>query len=232
MTWDIEKTLDLVEARFGRPQRLLANTSIQSTAQRLRYAHFHYHQVVDELNAYRKVLGDRLVIDAAFGRDVEQQQEYYAFMERVGAHAVASVQSIHAIADLLAASVFMSLNLNANGKAVAEHDITFQLTLDRLATDSKNAAIEFMLKDLKADASFKHVDALSNKAKHSSIVRPVLNEDFTDLREERLEVRFQKFERKSLKYPQGSIADVLGPAYNHASQTVVGVGKEMIKVLT
>lgn len=232
MTWDIRKTLDLVEVRFGRPQRLLANTSIQSTVQRLRYAHFHYHQVVDELKDYRKILGDRLVIEVAFGDDVEQQQEYYAFMERVGAHAVASVQSIHAIADLLAASVFMCLNLSANGQAVAEHDITFQLTLDRLATDSENAAIGIMLKDLKADASFKHVDALSNKAKHSSIVRPVLNEDFTGLRDERFEVLFQEFERKGLKYPQGSIADVLGPAYNLASRTVVDVGKEIIKVLT
>jgi len=41
MTWDIGKTLDLVEARFGRSQRMLANASIQSTSQRLRHAHFH-----------------------------------------------------------------------------------------------------------------------------------------------------------------------------------------------
>lgn len=232
MTWDIGKTLDLVEARFGRSQRMLANASIQSTSQRLRYAHFHYHQLVDELDAYRKELGDRLVIDAAFGQNKDVQQAYYAFMERVGAHAVASVQSIHAVADLLAASVFMSLNLSAKSKAVAEHDITFRLTLDRLATDSKNSTIESMLRGLMADAGFKHVNALSNKAKHSSIVQPVLNEDFTGLRDKRLEVQFQEFERRGVRYPQGSIADVLGPAYNLASKTVVDVGKEMIKVLT
>jgi hypothetical protein len=232
MTWDIGKTLELVEARFGRPQRLLANASIQSTNQRLRYAHFHYRQVVDELKDYRTVLGDRLAIDAAFGEDKEQQEEYYAFMERVGAHAVAGVQSIHAIADLLAASVFMSFNLSTNGKTVAEHDITFKLTLDRLTTDPKNAGVESLLKALKDDAQFMHVDALSNKAKHSSIVRPVLSEDLTGMRDERLEVQFQEFERKGVKYPQGSIADVLGPAYSLASQTVVDVGKEMLKLLS
>ena len=84
-------------------------------------------------------------------------------MERVGAHAVASAQSIHAAADLLAASVFMCPNLSAISKAVAEHDITFRLTLDRLATDSKNSTIESMLRGLMADAGFKHVNALSNE---------------------------------------------------------------------
>ncbi len=177
-------------------------------------------------------LGDRLVIDAAFGLNRDVRQAYYAFMERVGAHAVASVQSIHAVADLLAASVFMSLNLSAKGKAVAEHDITFQLTLDRLAADPKNTTIESLLKALKADPCFKHVDALSNKAKHSSIVRPVLNEDFTGSRDERVEVQFQEFERKGVTYSQGSIADVLGPAYNLASQTVVDAGNELVEALT
>lgn len=123
MTWDIGKTLNLVETRFGRSQRMLANASIQSTTQRLRYAHFHYHQLVDELNSYQQELGDRLVIDAAFGQNEEARQAYYTFMERVCAHAVACVQSIHAVADLLAASVFMSLNLNAKNKAIAVANI-------------------------------------------------------------------------------------------------------------
>lgn len=232
MGWNIRETLDLVEARFGRPQRLLANASIQSTSQRVRFAHFHYHEVVDELEAYRKELGDRLVIDAAFGIDRESREKYYAFMERAGAHALASVQSIHAVADLLAASVFMSLNLGAKGKAVDEHEITYQLTLDRLAPDPENATIVSLMKALKADAGFKHVDALSNKAKHSSIVRPVLSEDFTGSRDERVEVQFQDFERKGVTYPGASIADVLGPAYNLASKTMVDVGNELIQVLT
>ena len=60
----------------------------------------------------------------------------------------------------------------------------------------------------------------------------MLNEDFSGLRDKRLEVPFQEFERKGVRYPQGSIADVLGPAYNLASKTVVDVGKEVIKVLT
>lgn len=232
MGWDIGKTLDLVEAKFGRPLRMLANAPIQSTRQRVHFAHIHYHQMLDDLEAYRHELGDRPVIAAAYGIDREARGRYETFMERAGAHALASVQSIHAVADLLAASVFMSLNLSAQGKAVAEHEITYQLTLDRLAPDPKNAAILTLMKNLKADAGFKHVDALSNKAKHSSIVRPVLSEDFTVVRDERLEVKFQTFERKGVTYPEGSIADVLGPGYTIAAQTMIDVGNELIQVLT
>lgn len=233
MTWDIRKTLTLIETRFGKAQRHLANASIQSTSQRLRYAHFHYHQVVDELEVYRaQKLGERLVMDVTFGQDNDAHQDYYAFMERVGAHAVACVQSIHAIADLLATSVFMSLNLGTRGRPVDEHNITFQLTLDRLSTDPACATVKSLLRTLRSDTGFAHVEALSNKAKHSSIVQPVLNEDFTGLRAERVEMQFESFERKGVTYPQGSIADVLRPGYDLASQTTVDVGRELIKVLT
>jgi hypothetical protein len=233
MKWHIGKTLDLVEAKFGRPQREAANGPVQSTNQRLRYAQFHYREVVKELAAYRaSSLSDRMVIDVAFSQDEDERGDYYAFMERIGAHAVACVQSIHAIADLLAASVFASLNLNAKGKAVDEHSVTFGLTLERVATDSQYLGVEAMLKALKANASFQRVEALSNKAKHSSIVRPVLNEDLTGERSERLEIRFESFERKGVSYPQAVIEDVLAPAYDLASRTTVDVGNELTKILT
>lgn len=231
MGWDIEETLALVEAKFGRPQRVMANASIQSTSQRVRFAHLHYNQMLDDLAAYREELGDRLVLAAAFGIDREAREKYLVFMERASANALASVQSIHAVADLLAASVFMSLNLSAQGKAVAEHEVTHQLTLDRLVLDPKNATIVSLMTTLKADASFKHVDALCNKAKHSSIVRPVLSEDFTGTRDERVEVQFQEFERKGTSYPAGSIGDVLRPAYDLASRTMIDVGNELTRVL-
>jgi len=233
MTWHIAKTLDMVESAFGRPQRMAANASIQSTNQRLRFAHFHYHEVVKELAAYRaSALSDRMVIDVAFSQDDDERCNYYAFMERIGAHAVACVQSIHAIADLLAASVFVGLNLNAKGKTVDEHSITFGVTLERLATDPLYANVETLLKALRADVSFQHVDALSNKSKHSSIVRPMLNEDLTGERSDRFEIRFESFERKGVLYPQAAIADVLAPAYELASRTTVDVGNELTKILS
>ena len=60
-----------------------------------------------DLAANREELGDSLVVDAAFGTDAEAREKYLVFMERASANALASVQCIHAVADLLAASVFM-----------------------------------------------------------------------------------------------------------------------------
>jgi hypothetical protein len=89
-----------------------------------------------------------------------------------------------------------------------------------------------LLQVLHTDANFEHVDALANKAKHSSIVRPMLNEDFTGVRTNRLELQFAGFSRKGKFYPQISIANVLSPAYAKASQTLVDVGNELKRLLT
>ena len=67
---------------------------------------------------------------------------------------------------------------------------------DRLVLEPKNATIVSLMTTLETDATFKHVDALRNKAKRSSIVRSVLSEAFTGTQDQRVEVQFQEFERK------------------------------------
>lgn len=85
---------------------------------------------------------------------------------------------------------------------------------------------------LRLDASFAHVDALSNKAKHSNLIRATLNEDVTGTRAERHEIRFQGFVRKGISYDERKMEDVLYPAYSIASATVVEVGHMVHAALT
>lgn len=233
MTWDISATLNLIQARYGRLQREAANHCFQSVHQRLRYGRFHYTALKKDFDAFKEAkIGDRMVIDLAWSADDGERGEYLEFMDRVGAHAVACVQSIHAVADLLATSVYVSLNLNANGKPVDEHSITFQLTLDRLALNSRHATAANLLNKLRTHPSFQHVDALSNKAKHSGMIRPTMNEDWTGTRAERIQIHFEGFMRKSTRYPSVAIIDVLGPAYEQVSKVTVDLGNELTQLLT
>lgn len=131
--------------------------------------------------------------------DEEEEHDYYEFMDRVGAHAVACVQSIHALEDLLSAMVYRCLNLDTPGVALDEHQLSLQKTVTRLGRDAKYAKVMALLQSLRLNPSFAHVDALSNKAKHSAIVRPWISQDQTGTRDDPLLFFFGEFERRA--YP-------------------------------
>ena len=233
MRWNIEPTMELIEKRFGADQRDKARKCSNSVNQRLRYAHFHYHSIQDDVMRFQNSLCDgRLALDVAFGANMEDKQEWCHFMDRVGAHVLACVQSIHSIEDLLASLVFRALDLRSkSGGVVDDHGLSYRLTVDRLCKVSRFVNIRMLLEGLHANTAFKQIDALSNKAKHSSIVRPLLNEDLTGGRIDRFEVRFEAFERRGCVTDSMLIDDVLAPAYDFASETVVNTGNELHRLL-
>jgi hypothetical protein len=233
MIWDIGATLDLIQKRHGRAQRDAANHCFQSVNERLRYAKFHYTTLKNDFDAFKELkIGTRMVIEVAWSEDDAERGEYVEFMDRVGAHALAGLQSIHAVADLLASSTYVSLNLNSHGRPLKERDITLKSTLDRLSQNPRCATAARLLKSLKAHRCFAHVDALCNMAKHSGIVRTSLNEDFTGMRTERIQIYFKGFMRSEVSYPATPITDVLAPAFAHASAVTVNLGNELKRVLT
>lgn len=233
MTWDTQATLNLVEKQFGRQQRDAAYVCVSSVNQRVRYAEFHYFAIDDELQAFKTKLGDRSLFEVSLGAtDEQEEQDYYAFMDRVGAHAVACVQSIHALEDLLSAMTYRCLNLDSVGTTLDEHQLTLQKTVARLGQKASYAKVTSLLQGLQLNQSFAHVDALSNKAKHSAIVRPWISQDQTGKRPDPLVFYFGEFERKGTPYPKVTFKDVLAPALDFAANTRVDVGIELTALLT
>lgn len=233
MIWDTQATLDLVQKQFGRKQRDAAYVCVSSVNQRVRYAAFHYATIEAELDAFQTKLGDRHLFEVSHGADNEQEEhDYYAFMDRVGAHAVACVQSIHALEDLLSAMVYRCLNLDTLGAVLDEHQLSLQKTVTRLGQDPKYAKVMSLLQSLQTDNSFAHVDALSNKAKHSAIVRPWISQDQTGTRADPLLFFFGEFERRGTPYPQVTFKDVLVPALAFVARTRTDIGIELTALLT
>jgi hypothetical protein len=223
--WKFQETCDLVERRFGKPNREAAHDSIQSVVKRLDYARFHYQEVGDMLAEFKAShLDERSVFGMAFGPHREARDAYEQFMDAVGAHAIACLQSVHAIADLLANAIFYSLRLDADGKPLRPEQVDFKRVSYLLEMPKSRLPIKAAIDAMVADASYVHVDALSNKAKHSSLVDKTLTEDLAGERPDRHEIRFRVFVRKGVEYRERKFEDVLRPAYAIASSTVVEVG--------
>ena len=117
--WDISETLALVQKQFGTEIHDAARAAIYSADQRLRFAHYHFHEMKRLLNSFTE---DRLI-----GRNMwefpwsprdSERFEYFKLMDQVAANAVACVQSVHAMDDLLSNGVFYSLNLNQTAKRI------------------------------------------------------------------------------------------------------------------
>ncbi|MFM2448941.1 MAG: hypothetical protein RIS44_1391 [Pseudomonadota bacterium] len=232
MVWNINETLNLVKKQFGAEIRDAARASIYSADQRLRFAHYHFHEMKRLLNSFTEDhLTGRNMWEFADSPDESERVEYFKLMDQVAANAVACVQSVHAVDDLLASSVFYCLNLNQTAKSLEADKVHRSIVIERLAKFSKYAAIQKNLEALVNAPSFVHIDALSNQAKHSQIVRVLANEDHTGQRINRIELRFESFVRKRKRFQEVEVVGVLGPAYELASRTMVDVGNQLTKVL-
>jgi len=231
MSWNIVETLRLVEQRHGEALSDSAAASLHSANQRVRFAHIHYHAMRDLLADFSSDAPQGAVLGLGWDRDEEVRSKYFEFRDKMSANAVACVQSIHAVADLLANGVYFSLKLERFGKPLRESQIDAKRTLQRLDSHAELAMLAGFLRTMLDDASFKHVDALSNHAKHRSITPTALNEDVTGLREPRFELRFSSFERDGNWFDEIEVQSLLSPAYDAVSRAIVSIGNELTRLL-
>jgi hypothetical protein len=223
--WSIADTRRLVEARFGRTHLNLVAPSLNSLAERLNYARYHFHEIERLLGAFAELhLAAKPLLVVVHGGDEASREEFEALMTQVGAHATACVLSIHAIPDTMVHAVYHTLGHSLNAGSLRERDISAASVQSRLDRTPSHAPIADALRRLCNDSHYKHVAALANKSKHQSLVRPVLNEDLTGSRGQRHELRFAAFRHGGRDFSEATLASVLEPACSIASCITIEVG--------
>lgn len=229
--WEIEETRQHVRRLFGKDQLELAKPCLNSVVDRQTYARIHYQDAKAKVDFYTQtVLQEASLIDVALG-DQEATGEFNIFIREVGAHLTACVQSIHALPDILAHVIYYCLGLNRTGGALKDRDICAGSILKLLKRESHLDPIAALLESLVSAETFVHLAALTNQAKHRSIVFPSMNEDLTGLRQRRHIVVFPAFVHDENLYPQVFADDFLAVEYERSSQCVVQTGIELNALL-
>ena len=125
-SWDLQEARSLSRQRFGQEQFNLATHSVGSTVDRREYARFHYHEAKDIIDTRLGTLQQeqRLFLVMLGGGTDDEQNEYEDSRVQLGAHVVACVQSLHAIADTFAHAIYFSLAYNLHADALDEHKVT------------------------------------------------------------------------------------------------------------
>lgn len=229
--WNIEETREHVRRLFGNEQLELAKPCLRSVVDRQTYARIHFQDAKAKIDSYTQTaLQDASLFEVTFG-DSEAWAEFNIFLREVGAHLTACVQSIHAVPDILAYAIYYSLGLNQAAGTLKARDICAGSVLKLLRRDHQLNAITALLESLVSAESFAHLAALTNQAKHRSIVFPSLNEDLTGTREKRHMVVFPAFVYDKNPFPQVFADDFLAVEYERSSRCVVDTGIELNAVL-
>lgn len=113
----------------------------------------------------------------AHGPDVTGREGFHSFMVSAGAHAMACVLSIHAIADVTAFAIYLALGYNLGPNPKAMHKVSAKSLAPQLAEAASHAPLAGILRTLLNNDSYAHVAALANHSKHRSLVKPAPNED-------------------------------------------------------
>lgn len=172
-------------------------------------------------------LADATLVDVALVSDVELRGAFELLMVKIGAHTIACIQAVHSLSDTLAHAMYYALGLNLQAEALRERDISTFNVKRLLDAHDEHQTFATALAALSDDDTFRHVAALANRAKHRSLVKPLLNEDLTGERSNRHEIRIAAFDYNGRSFSESPLQATLEPAYELASRLVVDAGRRM-----
>lgn len=225
-TWHFNSTWEHVSALFGEAQLLLAKDSIQSLVYRQNYCRYHYKEIQRLTEAFEQEhLPNNILIEIY--ADETKWGAFNDYIIEAGAHAVAAVQSLHAIPDLLAHAVYFALGANLGINALKTDRVSISSVPGVLKANPIFQNLHGLLSAVNSGNDWDHLAAVSNQSKHRNVVRAKLSEDMTGTRKNRRELHFHHFVRDGKTYPSCSYQDILEPEFNRLSIAIVDVGHEL-----
>jgi hypothetical protein len=213
MSWNLEDLRKSVELRFGIAHRRAMAASLESIV--TRFQHVEYH--IAEFIKFEKATVE--------GRNsLELIKEIFRFETRIdeaslkaSAHALAAVQALHAISDILGTTIAMSLQNHREWKSyLGQICSIFPVECSTLAPYIGN---------LTRHENYHYLEALVNQSKHRNIITAQLQADLTGAEKNRFD--FIQFERNGKVYGSREIKIFLEDEYNRQAKAVFDIGNEL-----
>lgn len=230
--WHIEATREHVERIYGRQQCDLVRPCLQSIVDRQNYARYHYHEANNLFIRFaHEHLAETSLIMVAWSPDDDTRFDFQNLITKVGASVLACIQSMHAVADILAHTVYYSLGLNLTNRALPEAAISAYAVLELTSKTPGFAEIYQLLNTQINAGQFSHLTALVNHSKHRSIIRTSVSEDLTGQAPERHTLKLSGFHYKKRQYPEVDARTFIQSEYDRQAVLVIDIGNALNAVL-
>lgn len=224
LTWDLGLTQKLVFSKIRlRPVEALA--SLNSVVDRMDHSRYHYHQVMTPwaetlLEAERT--GDTFKI-LGWGITEDERAEHFEKAIQRSANVIACVHALHAVPDTLAYALYHCTDMTLpTGKR--ESDISVGLMKGLLALHPGGEPFRDLLEELTTDTSYDHLSALSNHAKHRSIIADRVFADATGKDPVPLRLTFGRFSYKGQDFAQQEALPLLQAEFDRINKIVMKCG--------
>lgn len=231
-TWDSQETRDLVMARHGKQQWFaLAHPSAWSFKDRIEFVAYHYREAKSMLTNYidEKLAGVDTML--RLHADEDEHDEFSEMMLKLRAQVTAAVQSLHAMGDTCAHFLLYALGLDKDPKAPKPREVTAKSVLALMEGKADLDQLSLLFRALVSGSGYKRVAALSNMAKHRSIVKPALNEDHTGTRPQRYTLPFEDFVYERRRFDSVDVLAFIEQEHDRMQHLLVEIGAELNAVL-
>lgn len=229
--WDMAETRNYIKRLYGHEQLEMATPALRSVIDRRDYAHFHYHEANDLFRAFaQERLANEPLLWVIHQSD-ESFSEFHWLITKIGAHVVACIQSLHAIADIMAHAVYYSLGMNRSDNALREANISTTTVLEKLGDSAELSTVHQLLTKLASGGRADHLAALSNYSKHRSIIRTAMTEAWTGEEPERHRLTLGGVSYKGKSFPDARVKDFITDEHDRIARLIVDTGNAMHAVL-
>lgn len=229
--WDLSETRDLVLRLHGKSQLERARPALRSVADRLIYARIHIQALEAAIKTYLSPERRKQeIFEIIFTDSTDAWDDFNQFLREIGAHATAGIQSLHAIGDLLSHAIYYSCAMDVENP-INERGISVDAIFKLLRGKANAVNLCKLHATFGAKGDFIHLAALSNRAKHSSLVLPSLIEDRARLGPERLAVLMQAFVHDGAEFPAVNVLEFLISQFEAVGRRANEVGNELNDLL-
>jgi hypothetical protein len=232
--WNIAETRRLISELYGNHQLEIAKPALSSVVARLGHARYHFQEIKALLS---QTLGQQFdmkrLYEAVFFVDPKARDDLDECTFKVEAHMVACAQAIHSIPDTLAHVVYYGLALNRlwNWQARVISYKKLLAKLEKLNSDTgQYQSVLTALKHISTTKEFEEIEATANHHKHRGIPETLLALQ-PEGSVQPYAMEFGSFNYLDTFYPNKEISELLAPAYDAMSQSVVATGNAINAVL-
>jgi len=222
LTWNFGFTRQLLFKKI-RSRHFEATASLSSVLERMHHARYHFHQVSTpwtELLAKAENPFERLRILGWRATDEERDQQREEAIKR-SANIVACVHALHAVPDTFAFALYHCLEMP---KRENESGINVTSVCKWLESQPGAEAFRDVLNELVASKSYAHLSALSNHAKHRSIIEDKVFSDATGTDPVPLRLTFGEFSYKDVVYTKQEALPLLQTEFDRINPIVISAG--------
>lgn len=204
-----------VRSRFGQEQARRAALSIQSVAQRLEHADYHHR----ELTLYSEKIeseSKRALITRMFASKDDELNE---IVLKFSAHAIAGVQALHAVTDILGSIIHLSLagEPEWGGNLIAA-----------IRAQERPGDLNTLATELREHDDYRYLNELVNQSKHRNTVRSPFHVSISNGDPPRF--KFESFERNGKKFQETDVLRFFGTELERQHDVVVRMGIELNKL--